>query len=160
MQTAPIVYKYDITPVWDIARQIRTKVESILKGESKGLQDACKMVTSELLENAIKYGSSVDARDNRGIQFEIYVGNELISIKVINRIIDPSDFECFREHIVKIKTSKNPEQLYIQQLSALLENPKLNQSLLGLYRIAFEGEFKIDYVFEDNILTVIAERNI
>ena len=156
----PTAFKYDITPVWDISRQIRNKVESIFAVENKDLQDASKMVSSELLENAIKYGSSIDPENKIGIRFEIDVDHRCITIKVINRIIDPTDFENFKNHVNKIKSSNNPEQLYIQQLTSLIENPKLGQSQLGLYRIAFEGEFTIDYSFENNILTVVAKRNI
>jgi hypothetical protein len=40
-----------------------------------------------------------------------------------------------------------------------MDNPKPGVSQLGLYRIAYEGEFKLDYIYQNGILTVKAERN-
>lgn len=155
-----IVFNYNIELTWSIVKFIRDNVESLVHDQSEELAYACKMTTSELLENAVKYGSPISRE--KGIEFSFILNQGEARITVANGIIRQSDYDNVKHHIDGINASGNPQELYIQRLNTLLENPELNKSQLGLYRIAYEGEFSLEYEYEDgsNVLTITATKTI
>ena len=50
--------------------------------------------------------------------------------------------------------------LYIGRLREMLTEASMGASQLGLYRIAYEGQFAMEYSFEDGVLEVVASRNL
>ncbi len=146
-----------INPTWNVISEIRKKTADLLKNYGQSLLDATMMVASELMENAVKYGQAVP--NESMIEFQLSVNNTII-IKVTNGVITEKHIETAMMHIDRIKNSDDPGLLYTERLKELLENPKQGVSQLGLYRIAYEGEFKLDYSFKDNLLTIIAQRSI
>ena len=154
------VLNYNIRPTWEIIEEIRNGVESLFTNKNKGLSYASKMVASELIENAIKYGRSVDRQKGVGIVFECKISDDTVRIMVSNRIIAEKDYENVKRPIDRINASNNTEELYMQRLAEVMENPDVGGSKLGLYRIAYEGQFSLKYEFEDMILTIIAKRSI
>ncbi len=155
-----ITFSYNIDLTWSIVKHIRDNIESIVEAKDPDLADACKMTASELVENAVKYGCS--AGKTRGIEFHFSINSTEARIVVSNGIIHHSDVENVKFHIDAINASESPQDLYIQRLNTLLENPELNQSQLGLYRIAFEGEFCLSYEHDEqlNVLTITATKQI
>ncbi len=153
-----IFFNYTINPGWDIVKQIREKVELSVSEKNEDLAYASKMTASELIENAVKYGCPVDNQE--GIAFNLNMNNNQITIKVSNGVRYQTDYQKVIENIDKINDTDNHQELYIQRLSELMENDKPGQSQLGLYRIAFEGEFNLAYEYKDEVLTVTATRNI
>ncbi|MBU0994607.1 MAG: hypothetical protein KJ737_19095 [Proteobacteria bacterium] len=153
-----ITFNYNIDLTWSIVKLIRDKVSSLVESQSEELAYACKMTSSELVENAVKYGCSID--NKKGIEFFFSLGDNEAQIKVSNGVINKTDFENVKAHINEINSSVNPQDLYIKRLNTLLEKPELSQSQLGLYRIAFEGEFLLEYSYNENlnILTVTATK--
>lgn len=150
--------KYYIDPLWDTVKKIRGEVEGILQDRGQEITDASKMTASELIENAVKYGCSIE--DGTGIQFELVLDENCIRIIVRNKVLSQDDFENVKSHIDNVNASNNPQELYLQRLMMLMENTRLSKSQLGLYRIAYEGEFKLEYDYDDSILTVMATRKI
>jgi hypothetical protein len=146
-----------INPTWNVISEIRKKTADLLKDYDQSLLDATMMVASELMENAVKYGQAVPSESM--IEFQLSV-NGRITIKVTNGLTSEKDLLTVKIHIDKIKTSGDPGLLYTERLKELLENPKQGISQLGLYRIAYEGEFKLDYSYNDKLLTIIAQRDI
>ena len=153
-----ITFCYNIDPLWDAVRQIRDKVESSLTHFDKEISDASKMTSSELIENAFKHGLAIE--DGTGIQFEFTAGDDTIRIEVKNKVHAREDFDVLKKHIDEINASNDPEELYLNRLRALMENTRIPRTQLGLYRIAYEGEFKLAYKKEKDILTVVASREI
>ncbi|MCP4111425.1 MAG: hypothetical protein GY749_38835 [Desulfobacteraceae bacterium] len=153
-----ISFSHKINPLWDSVKMIREEVESSLKMYKEELAEASKMTASELIENAVKHGSSPD--NGSGIQFEFSANSSRIKMEIINKINSEEDYEVLKDNIDQIRSSDNPEELYISRLCELMEDTKLNKSRLGLFRIAYEGEFKLNYTFENNIVTVVAVRDI
>lgn len=153
-------FSYNIDVVWNTVKLIRDKVASLIATQGDELVDACKMTSSELVENAIKYGCTVES--GKGIEFAFSLGEGEVRISVTNGVISQADIENVRAHIDEIKAASNPQALYIKRLTTLLENPDLKQSQLGLYRIAFEGEFELQYSYDEpkKILTVTATKKI
>ena len=146
----------DLDQGWHIVKEIREKVGPLLSEKSDELAYACKMVTSELIENALKYGST--APDNKSMRYQLRIKDNEIIIMVSNILKSPDDLKTVSAHIDKIKSDSSPKKLYKDRLMELLKNTKQGQTRIGLYRIAYEGKFNIDYTFEDNILTIIATR--
>lgn len=145
---------------WNIIQQLRDKLASLVQSYGENLAYACKITSSELVENAVKYGCHIDSQ--KGIDVSLSVKDNEVRISVVNGIINKADLENVITHIDAINASYNPRQLYVARLKALLDNPEQNQSQLGLYRIAFEGEFRLDYDYDHqlNALTVTARKNI
>lgn len=153
-------FNYNIDLTWNIVKIIRDKIADLVDSRGEDLAHACKMTASELVENAIKYGCAI--AKGKGIEFSFSLKDNEVAVKVVNRVINTADFETVKAHINTINSSTNPQELYIKRLSTLLENPELDQSQLGLYRIAFEGEFRLAYEYEPSgkILTVTATKKI
>jgi hypothetical protein len=147
-----------ITPAWSILKDVQDKTEACLRrsGASRDVSDATIMCASELLENAIKYGSSVSGKNN--ITFDLGIHEGTIRIRVANGITDEQNVRNVASHIGKIQDSTDPGVLYTERLRELMENQKPGVSQLGLYRIAYEGEFALDFTYNDGTLIIQAER--
>jgi hypothetical protein len=61
-------------------------------------------------------------------------------------------------HIDEIRNSDDPAELYTRRLQELMDNTVKGKTQLGLYRIAYEGEFSLSYRIDNSRLTIIAER--
>jgi len=155
-----VAISFTIKPTWSIIKKIQERTVNYMnsKGKSKDLTDATMMCVTELIENAVKYGEETNKGDN--IEIDLRVHEDKITIRVTNGLSAHKDLTTVAEHIDKLKKSNNPAELYTQRLKELLDNTKPSVSQLGLYRIAYEGEFKLDYRYSDNMLTIIAERKI
>lgn len=155
-----IKFNYNIDTSWSIIKTIRDKVESLVASKDELLAYACKMASSELVENAIKYGCSIS--DDKGIDFNFSLGSNIVKIEVTNGIIHISDYENVKKHINEINASDNPHDLYLKRLTILMEQKNIRQSQLGLYRIAYEGEFELQHKYDEsrNVLTVTAVKSI
>jgi hypothetical protein len=146
-----------IIPTWDIINKIEGEAAQLLQGYPDSIRDATLIVVNELVENAIKYGKQ--AKNCETIEFNMTVRENVIKILVANGVISDSHADNVITHIKRIQASDNPMDLYIARLHELLEKPASNtESQLGLYRIAYEGQFKLSYTYRDNIINVMAER--
>ena len=114
-----IHFNYNIDSSWSIIKVIRNRVEALVMDKDPELAAACKMTASELVENAVKYG-----------------------------IINDFDFENVKKHIDDIRETDNPHDLYLKRLEILMKQKNVRQSQLGLYRIAYEGEFHLAYSYD------------
>jgi hypothetical protein len=147
-----------IVPTWDKVRTILNQTQDFLEGKDPALISATTMSVTELIENALKYGTLTP--DGKDIIFNLNVDEKMIRIEVINGVRSQHDVEHVKNIVNHINSSDDPEQLYIQRLKELIENPKFGVSQLGLYRISYEGQFDIDYQFENGVLTIKAVRAI
>jgi hypothetical protein len=147
-----------ITPTWSILKDVQDKTETCLErsGASRDVAEATIMCASELLENAIKYGSSAAGTNN--ITFDLGIHNGMVRIRVSNGITDEQNVQNVQSHIEKIKSSPDPGALYTERLKELMEQQKPGISQLGLYRIAYEGEFTLDSDYINGTLIIQAER--
>ena len=153
-----VAISISIKPTWSIVKEIKEKANRFMeeKGAHKDIKEATIMCATELIENAVKYGTEKPGGGN--IEFDLSIDNDNIIIKISNGIKAKHDIDSVIEHIDKLKESTDPAKLYTERLMELMENPKPGVSQLGLYRIAYEGDFSLDYKYDNKILTVIAER--
>jgi hypothetical protein len=149
-----------IKPTWNLVKEVQIKAETFMRAKkmSSDIIDAAIMCSTELIENAVKYGA--EKPDGSSIEFDLHASEDLIEIVVSNGYHTEKDLQNVIEHIDKIKTSNDPAALYVERLQELLDNPKPGVSQLGLYRIFYEGGFSLDYRHENKILTIIAKREI
>ena len=147
-----------ITPAWDLIEKVEQNTQELFKVTDKSLKEATIMVATELLENAVKYGRSHPGID--GIQFHFIADDDFIRISVSNAVLEDHHKNDLIETIDEVNKCENPEILYMNRLKELLESRVKGVSRLGLYRIAYEGQFNLSYKLENDLLTVIAEKHL
>ncbi len=148
-------------PTWDTVKDVQTKTEKFVlnKGLSQDVSIAIVMCASELMENAVKYGT--ENPDGSDIRFDLNINDDnTVSIEVENAYSNDSDVENVIDNIEKIQESEDPSMLYVERLIELLDNVNPEDGHLGLLRIAYEGEFDLKYYNENGMLTVTAYRSI
>ncbi len=155
MSEKKIDQSFSIAPIWEKIRDVRKSIEQAMEEFSQDISQATAMTAAELIENAVKHSSA----DNTGINFKLQsVGNQVV-VTVINIVRTAEDLQVFEETVEKIAKSDNLMELYLERLMELGDDPGESKTRLGLYRIAYEGEFSISYKLEKDTLTVIASRN-
>jgi len=145
----------DIPIAWEYVRNVRQQVEAALTNHSEELRSSAVMVASELVENAIKYGAVVPALGWARFCFE--ATREYIQIQVSNGLTDPRAYELLRRMVDQMGSEETCEQLYLARLQELVNNP-LQPNRLGLYRIGYEGKFRLACTYADQVLTMTARR--
>lgn len=155
MDDSPLL-KICVLPVWDCIGGVREKTEDLLKGYDKDLVSDTLMVVTELMENAVKYGMANTAGNM--IDFELADKGKRIVIKVSNRVKLKEDTRQLTEIVDQISSSQDPAGLYISRMKELVNNSNPGKTQLGLYRIAYEGEFLLGYEWHGDIITISAVR--
>lgn len=156
-----VAVSYELEPSWDELDKIPQILESFFSKNSLSDEhyDPVYMVTTELVENSIKYGSFTN-KDQK-ISLTLKNKKNRIFIEVKNPISERSlsHLSKLDSKIQWIRGFQNPFEAYVERLrevsSKTLEE---GESGLGLVRIAYEGQSVLDFfVDEENNLTVIAE---
>ncbi|MCB1190675.1 MAG: hypothetical protein H7A23_23145 [Leptospiraceae bacterium] len=143
-------------PTWSFVSAVRDKVKEELKEYDKEIVESGEIAASELIENAIKYG--VSSEDAPVVEFKFKNENKKIEICVVNGIESIGSIHTLIAFMEKIKNVTNKQELYIERLREILEQPTHTRSQLGLYRILYETEFDLTYEVKGNKLTVWAIR--
>lgn len=115
------------------------------------------MVVSELAENAAKYG--VFRRAGDAITVRIAHRDGAVTIEVGNPL-GPQE----HDHLVRldrmiqwIRGFQDPFQAYLQRVKELSEEgPGSTESGLGLARIAYEGQARLDFVLRDPSVVLVS----
>lgn len=150
-----ILVSSSLPHTWDHIRTIRKQVGEALKDLDPNLCSAAMMVVSELMENAVKYGEGVPAAPN--ISLSLGMGADKLVISVKNGCGDSAAVKVLEHRIREIAQAPDKSALYMERLEQLLADP-LDTGKLGLYRIAFEGEFDLQFDYADKVVTIIATR--
>lgn len=143
---------------WEVVRRVREKVERALAMYAEEIRSAAVLTASELIENAVKYGVTLDQHSD--ILFDLQVTDQAITITVANHVAVMKNCDIARQRIDQIQSAPNLRELYIQQLQDLLEERGEAHTGLGLYRIAYEGQFTLQYALEQDVVTVTARRKL
>lgn len=149
-----------IEPAWSTVKEAMSKAEAFLGkcGKCGDLISATVMCVSELIENAVKYGDRGPNGDK--ISFEMTIDEATIRVTVRHGVTNEEDVGRVIETIEELKRGSDPKQLYSKRLRELLNETRPSVSRLGLFRIAYEGEFRLDCSYTNQILAVSAERAI
>lgn len=143
---------------WGIIHQVWEEASVFLRGYEKNIRDDTLMVISELLENAVKYGEVT--LETGQIVFELKREADWLIIKVSNPVKNKGDINQVTAHIDRINTSGDPIGLYLERLSELKKGNAAGKIQLGLYRIAYEGEYSLHYIILNDVVTIIANRKV
>ncbi len=155
--------KLNLQPEWDEIEKIRNKSSSFFKshGFSENHIHALTMVISELIENAVKYGSYGDG--DGPVSLSIDVNKKTVIIEVQNPVNagEISHLRKLDETIQWIRGFQDPFEAYIVKLKEVATKPLQDkESGLGLVRISYEGQAILDfYVSDNNMLSVSAVYN-
>lgn len=145
-------------PTWSLVRKIRDEVFALLVDQPRNMRECAAMAASELAENALKYGIAVV--DAPVARLDVRVTNQEIVIEVRNGIKEPEQAERVSAIVDRLESGASPEELYVQRLLDLLREPSMDESRLGLLRIAHEGEFRLECRSQGDTLLVRATRKL
>ena len=106
---------------------------------------AMAMTASELMENAIKYGTWTKADDV--ITLAIEVSPRAVVVEVENPAIDdPATVRRLDDRIQWMRGFQSPFQAYVERLKQVSsQNYEEGESGLGLCRIAYEARCLLDF---------------
>jgi len=141
-----------LKPIWDEIEHAREICSSNLIKEKYNVDviDAIIMISSELLENAIKYGNYEDGRNE--IFYKVYTNDKIIvEVQCPIKNENNEHFKKLDRTIQWIRGHQDPFEAYIEKLKSVSSKPiGDNESGLGLFRIAYEGEAVLDFYIDDS----------
>jgi hypothetical protein len=148
-----------LKPEWDEIENVRNEANVFLSSFGCGddALHAISMVSSELVENAVKYGHY----EEPGVQihYSLEVDGGAIVVEVKSPLGKTSDENLRRldETIQWIRGYQSPFEAYVEKLKEVSTGENQGESGLGLVRIAYEGQSILDfYVDEQNMLAMSA----
>lgn len=120
------------------------------------LRDAIAMISSELLENALKY-----ADPQKLIRMTIADAPASIVVAVTNAVVHPEEVERLAARLDWLRQQPDPATAWTEALMLATSSPSSgDRPGLGILRIAYEGGSRIDYdISEPGTLTVRASMN-
>src|SRR5262245_17573218 len=92
-----------LEPTWPNVREIRRRVDIALEACPSQLRSAAIMTSSELVENAIKYGESVPAA--RTVTFMLEATTEEVFIRVVNGSKNPGGVAELQRRVQELRGS-------------------------------------------------------
>lgn len=160
MKKSQNVVEYSLAANWDSAVLVREQTAAVMreKGFDNAVTEAVTMCITELTENAIKYGT--DAENGTQIQAQVTHDQNHIVVSVSNHTDSERKLHTLTKTIDALRGDQSPGELHIQRLREIMKNPKRGSSRLGIYRIAYEGDFSVSYQLEDGLLTIVATRKL
>jgi hypothetical protein len=114
---------------------------------SAGLAERVTLASSELLDNAIRYGSL-----SREIVYSLDMDDRHIIVSVTNATVRPR-LEMLSEQVRRLQTS--PERVYLEEFERSVQRSG-RRSMLGLARICHEAEMHLELNIQDALVTVTA----
>ncbi len=147
-----------ISPVWSEIDNARKQLSEFLIGNNVdlNLQHTVIMVSSELLENAIKYGETETAFPI-SLEIDIGINNIIIEVKDKINALQKKNLSTLDHHIQWIKGFQSPFEAFIEKLKTVSAKDLDDmESGLGLVRIAYEGQGDIDFYLDENDVVCIS----
>jgi len=145
-----------IAPNWPNIELLRTSVLNCLASifQDSSFCDSVSMITSELLENAVKYGDWDDS-DHSFFKLRVSGGEDQVQVHVSNPVdAGSADLKSLLETVEQIGRFENPALAYQNRLKEIAERGEVGVSRLGLPRIAFEGNCDIKAEVVDGVLHI------
>jgi hypothetical protein len=149
-----------LQPEWQNVDLLRLAILNCLSAVfgDPDLSESVGIVTSELLENAIKYGDWTYG-GRRFLRLSVCGGGHEVNVEVASPIRQGSPHLArITETIEWIRGFPTARDAYISRMRAIAEEPETSgESKMGLVRIAYEGPCRIDaQAGEDSVMHVRA----
>lgn len=135
-----------IGPDWQNVDRLRLAILNCLAAVfgDQDLSESVGIVTSELLENAIKYGDWENC-EKPLLVLGVRGNAETIEVDVASPIEPASPhFENVKRTIAWISRFPSARDAYVARMQAIAEDPEIGVSRMGLVRIAYEGPCVIE----------------
>jgi hypothetical protein len=137
-----------IDPDWDLAKRLFDESRQFFLEHGLDADEAyaMAMTSSELLENAVKYGDWSRATGEQ-IGFVAAVEGRAVVVEVQSPVADdPAALRKLDDQIQWIRGFQSPFEAYVERLKFLSSlGPRDGQSGLGLIRIAYEARALVDF---------------
>jgi len=148
-------FSLTIEPEWNVIKKIKEFItnDTSLKKQSRDFLEQTVLTAIELLENALKYS---DSDSGKPVHFTFEVTDKMCTFEVTSFSKNPGTKQALISVINRIH-SGDPFDLYVKRLEQLKEEPD-GYSRMGLYRIAYEAEFKLEADIKDESVTIRAVR--
>jgi hypothetical protein len=143
----PTTLALRLTPTWEAIPTAWEPCRRTLLGAGLGDDEtyALCMVTQELLENAVKYGTW--EADAPLVELTVCAAPEDVTVEVKSPVgEDPGALRQFDLAIQWIRGHQDPFEAYIEKMKLVAaEDYGSGKSGLGLTRIAYEGRCLVDF---------------
>jgi hypothetical protein len=149
-------YRNSIKPHWDNIKDITDEIHDIFSNDVNKA-NAIRMVSEELLENIIKYGDLSNEKSPPTISIDS--NKDTILIKTTNMIKSKNNADELIKHINLTLSRTDYQKIYLERLKDIRKSKKREKTMLGIYRIVYEGMFRLNYDLEGDLLTITAVRN-
>ncbi|MEW5739776.1 MAG: ATP-binding protein [Myxococcota bacterium] len=141
-------FERSLPPDWDTAKRLWAESKAFFSAHGLSADEAYSlaMTTSELLENAIKYGDWKRAPDEM-ITVVAEVGGRVASVEVQGPVADdPGALKRLDEQIQWMRGFQSPFEAYVSRLKHLSGHDwRDGESGLGLIRIVYEARCLLDF---------------
>jgi len=147
-----------IRPEWRNVDLLRTSILSCLAAIFQN-HDFCQsvgMIAGELLENAIKYGDW-SRPDRNAFKLKVHGDERCVKIEVSNPVNreDPNAKEIVST-VRWLSEFDDPRSAYLARLEEVAARRANGLSRLGLARIAYEGNCRLESRLDNDVLFVTA----
>lgn len=153
--SAALSLEVELQPEWRNVTRASEAVALLVLGTygDDDLRDAIAMVSSELLENAIKY-----ADPQRLVRLAIHDDSKSIVVEVTNAVVQPEEIQRLAARLDWLNQQPDAAAAWLEALTlATTETNAPDRPGLGILRIAYEGGSRVDYESsEPGTLTVRA----
>ncbi len=138
-------------------RDTRLTIAERLAHLSEEIRLATVMVVSELLENAIKYGDRSPSAPP--ISLDVAIANGHVRIEMANATSSLEAVTRLADHVDRLTAASDKTVLWLKRVQELGNFPSDHVGL-GLYRVAIEGGFTLQWSYERPLVRVVATRSI
>ena len=146
--------RINLADTWDDLGQVRTLFEEYFAESTEEFKAAVTMAGLELAENVIKHGAGASAGS---VTLSVREGEVVISTQ--NQVTSTQRAMFVRARIQDI-ADKGAREMYIKRMLELIEQPDVQGSGMGLFRIAYEGEFQLSCEILGDRLCIYARRRL
>ena len=140
--------KISYSPRWAYVQNIRDFVKNFCVNSqlSTEISDRIMIVTSELLENAVKYSLKEDV----SFKMEIIPQENNVNISVTN-YSEEKHIQVLQQELQEVN-SLPPQEAYMKNLARVAQNPDISR--LGFARIRYETNTAFELDIKENFVMV------
>ncbi|MBP5706797.1 MAG: hypothetical protein J6W76_05895 [Spirochaetales bacterium] len=150
---------WTIKPEYKAISDIKNQFSEQLIAEGIPFSYDIEMGFTELMENSVKY--SQDSPNKNDIIVKIKLDNRHLVINLSNFVKTDDDVNSLTTIIDRINQYGKKENLYLNRINEIISQDGIGKSQLGLYRIAYEGDFAVAYnLIDDKKISITIEKQV
>jgi hypothetical protein len=145
-----------LSTAWEQVGSLRESVGDSLLFAPDEVKDATVMTAAELVENTIKHGAHGAGEK---AMFSMRIEDGQVVLEVSNTVPTEHGAADLIQRVARIAAAPDKSELYLARMTELMTNPEARGGI-GLYRIAFEGQFDLEARRQGSVVTVRATRRL